>query len=557
MKASRRVVVLLLAVVAGVVVWLWSPGEWDEGPAVVEVLVGGVFVVDTPVEIGDTEAIGPVESDGGIQATLEIPGGVPDDAPIEVVVSFRDPTIGLGEVAVNLVRDGDETEVIPVLTQDGSTFTAVRRPPADIGVILGLLAVVIILWVSEVVPIFVTALAIPLVLTFANVASARAAMAPFFDPIIVLFFAGFLMAEAMRRVELDHLAALAVVARAGKSPRRLFAAMLAISAFMSMWMSNTASVAVLLPIAIAVTEPLGHQGYRKAVVLGLAYAATIGGVGSAIGTPANLLAIDFLDTVTGREINFIDWFAFGLPMVILFLPIMGAYLWWVSGVRVDREQFADVQAKAEQEWEAAPDLTMRQWSVLAVFGAVLAGWLTQQWHGQSPGMVALAGAVVLFGVGLIESADLQRISWPTLLTFGGGLTLGTYMVETGASDWVVAQLGGLASWPTMLGVAAVAAVTLLLTTVASNTGSAATLIPLAIPLAGLIGVGPTLLVAVVAIASSVDFALVIGTPPTMLAYSTDLFTVREILRKGSLLDVVGIVLLIAAVVPLWQLFGIA
>jgi sodium-dependent dicarboxylate transporter 2/3/5 len=553
MKGSRRIGVILLAAAAGLAVWFWSPGEWDEGPATVVARARGVPIAEVAVELGNSAPIDPVEFD---TATIELPNGVPTDDPIEVVVVVEGDGIGLGDLSVDLIRQGDEVEAIPVLSQDAATFTAVRRPPADVGVILGLLAAVIILWVSEVVPIFVTALAIPLVLAFTGVATARAAMAPFFDPIIVLFFAGFLMAEAMRRVELDHLAAVAVVARAGRSPRRLFAAMLAISAFMSMWMSNTAAVAVLLPIAIAVTDPLGHQGYRKAVVLGLAYAATIGGVGSAIGTPANLLAIDFLDTVTGREIAFVDWFAFGLPMVVLFLPVMGTYLWWVSGVRVDREQFVDVRTKARQELDAAPDLTVRQWTVLAVFGAVVAGWLTQQWHGQSPGMVALAGAVVLFATGLIESGDLQRISWPTLLTFGGGLTLGTFMVETGASDWVVAQLGGLASWPTVLGVAAVAAVTLALTTVASNTGSAATLIPLAIPLAGLIGVDPTLLVAVVAIASSIDFALVIGTPPTMLAYSTDLFTVREILRKGALLDLVGIVLLVAAVVPLWQLFGI-
>ncbi len=138
----------------------------------------------------------------------------------------------------------------------------------------------------------------------------------------------------------------------------------------------------------------------------------------------------------------------------------------------------------------------------------------------------------------------------------GGLTLGVYMVETGASDWLVTRLGALADWPTLLAVAAVATVTLGLTTVASNTGSAATLIPLAIPLAGLVGVSPVLLVSVVAIASSVDFALVIGTPPTMLAYSTELFTVREILRKGAVLDLVGIVILIAVVVPFWQLTGV-
>ena len=556
MKGFRRALVLALAAVAGLGVWLASPSDWEEESAFVTLSLRDELVLAVPVAVGDAAPIGPIAEDDGAGATLELPNGVPADSPIEVMVTVPDATIGLGDVTVSLVRDPERPEAIPVLSQEGTNFTAVRRPPNDIGIILGLLAAVIVLWVSEVIPVFVTALTVPVVLAFAGVASARATMAPFFDPIIVLFFAGFLMAEAMRRVELDHLAAIAVVARAGKSPRRLFAAMLAISAFMSMWMSNTAAVAVLLPIAIAVTAPLGHQGYRKAVVLGLAYAATIGGVGSAIGTPANLLAIDFLGSVTGREINFIDWFAFGLPMVVLFLPVMGAYLWWVSGVRVDERQFVQVRAKAQEELAAAPDLTIRQLSVLAVFGSVLAGWLTQQWHGQSPGMVALAGAIVLFAFGLIESGDLQRISWPTLLTFGGGLTLGTFMVETGASDWIVAQLGGLDSWPTVLGVAAVGIVALTLTTVASNTGSAATLIPLAIPLAGLIGVGPTLLVVVVAIASSVDFALVIGTPPTMLAYSTELFTVREILRKGAVLDILGIVLLIAAIVPLWQLFGI-
>ncbi len=541
---------------AGFVVWAAAPPSWEAGPGALEVSVRGAVVMDRVVEIGEITPLTARTGDGAQAITVVAPGGIPVDDLVELRIEPVDATLGLGDLRVTIVLPDGDREAVPVLSQDeAGMFTAVRRPPTRVGVVLGLLAAVIVLWVSEVVPIFVAALAVPVVLTLTEVAAPRAALAPFFDPIIVLFFAGFLMAEAMRRVELDHLAAVAVVAKAGRSPVVLFSALLAISAFMSMWMSNTAAVAVLLPIAMAVTAPLHHPGFRKAIVLGLAYAATIGGVGSAIGTPANLLAIDFLESVTGRQITFVEWFAFGLPMVVVFLPVMGAYLWWVSKVRVDPARFGAAQRAAEQEFAAVERLNRRQLAVLAVFALVFVGWLSQSWHGQSPGIVALTGAVVLFATGLIEPDDLQRISWPTLLTFGGGLTLGVFMVETGASDWMVARLGVLDSWPTLLAVVAVASFTLALTTVASNTGSAATLIPLAIPLAGVIGVSPALLVAVVAIASSVDFALVIGTPPTMLAYSTEMFTVREILRKGSVLDLVGIAMLVAIVVPFWQLVG--
>ena len=197
----------------------------------------------------------------------------------------------------------------------------------------------IVLWVTEAVPLWLTALLVPIVIVTSGMGTAKAALAPFFHPIIALFFGGFMIAEAMHRVGLDHRIATWIVARAGRSPATLFAAMLGVSAFLSMWMSNTAATAVLVPIAIAVTAPLHHLGYRKAMVLGIAYAATIGGVGSLIGTPANPLAAEFLDTFVGRTITFVDWFAFGLPLVVLFLPVMGVYLWRRSKVSVPREAF--------------------------------------------------------------------------------------------------------------------------------------------------------------------------------------------------------------------------
>ncbi len=553
-RRARWVLPIALAlVVAGALV---APGPWPEGEGTLVVEVAGQRALAAPVALGDgEEQVLAAEAGGTVEAVL--PDGAPTDAAVVVEVSDRArPGLGLDDVEIELTTPDGAVEPIPVVAAEDGTVTASRRPPRDVDVVLALLGVVVVLWVSALVPLFVTSLAVPVVLAVAGVGTAQEVLAPFFDPIIVLFFAGFVMAEAMRRSGLDHRVAVLLVAGAGAGPVRLFAGLVAISAFFSMWMSNTAAVAVLLPIALAVSEPVGHVGYRRALVLGLAYAATIGGVGSPIGTPANLLAIRFVDDLTGRRISFVEWFAFGLPLVLLFLPLMGAYLWWVSRVRVERSRFTEARDRARAERRGLGRVQGDEVVVLGVMTAVLVLWLTQTWHGVNPGIVALGGALVLFASGRAVPEDLGRISWSTLLTFGGGLALGLAMVESGTADWLVTRLDVLRAVPTYLGVVAVAAFALALTTVASNTAAAATLIPLAVPLAGLLGVDPVLLVLVVAMASSIDFALVIGTPPTMMAYSTKLFTPGQILRIGLPLDLLGLGLLVTVVVGLWVALGL-
>ncbi len=536
---------------------LMAPDPWSEGEGTLSVRIDGLPAQEGPVLVGDVQEQTLRWDTAGGTVEAVMPEGVPVDDPVvvEVRTSGR-PELAIADVAIDLRRPDGTTELIPVVAADDGTVTATRRPPQHAEVVLGLLAAVLVLWISELVPLFVTSLAIPVVLAVADVATAQDVLAPFFDPIIVLFFAGFIMAEAMRRAGLDHRIAVSLVAVAGSGPVRLFATMLAVSAFFSMWMSNTAAVAVLIPIALAVTASFEHEGYRRATVLGIAYAATIGGVGSAIGTPANLLAIRFVDELTGRQISFVEWFAFGLPMVVVFLPVMGLYLWRVMGVQIPRTAFARAQEEAIDQRRALGAVQRDEIVVLAVLVGVMGLWLTQTWHGVNPGIVALGGAVVLFGTGRAVTADLGRISWPTLLTFGGGLALGVAMVQSGTADWLITQLEGLRDLAPYVGIVAVAGFALGLTTVASNTAAAATLIPLAVPLAGLLGVDPVLLVIVVAIATSIDFALVIGTPPTMMAYSTDLFTPAEILRKGLPLDIAGVVLLVTVVIGFWVAVGL-
>jgi sodium-dependent dicarboxylate transporter 2/3/5 len=242
-------------------------------------------------------------------------------------------------------------------------------------------------------------------------------------------------------------------------------------------------------------------------------------------------------------------------MVVLFLPVIGLYLWMTSDVELDPEQLQETRALAQEERAAMGRLTRDQAMLIVVFVAVAVGWLTETVHGVHPGIVALAGAIALFLSGRLQSEDLGNISWSALLTFGGGLTLGLALVDSGTSDYLASRLTGLAGLPSVLPILALALATLVLTTVASNTASAAILIPVAIPLAGVIGLDPTLAVVVVAIASSVDFALVIGTPPTMIAYSTRLFRANEIFRKGAVLDLAAIAVLILVVTRIWDMIG--
>lgn len=244
-------------------------------------------------------------------------------------------------------------------------------------------------------------------------------------------------------------------------------------------------------------------------------------------------------------------------MVVVFLPIMSAYLWWRMRARPEASRFAEARAVARRELREAGRPTRDQLVVLAIFVGVVALWLTETWHGLETGIIALGGAVVLALVGRVLPEDLGRISWASLLTFGGGLALGFFVLSTGTSDWIATRLDGLAGIPAPIAILLVASVTLGMTMVASNTAAAAMLVPLAIPLAAITGVSPVLMVLVVAIASSIDFALIIGTPPTMLAYSTRLYTPAQIFRVGIALDAFGILLLAFGMVWVWTVLGLA
>jgi sodium-dependent dicarboxylate transporter 2/3/5 len=557
-----RPLFLLLAVVLAAVGWLLAPRDWPAGEGSLALRLQGQDADSVAIVWGSDEPVVVQRTIGEDRVRIELPQGAPVDGRVVLNVGvMRAGEIvrpSLQDVTIRVSLPDGRQELVPVTRWDPAeqVLVAERRPAQKAGVALGLLGLVIVLWVSGVIPLFVTSLVVPVVLVLGGAGEAADALAPFFHPIIALFFAGFLMAEAMRRVGLDERIATSLLARASGGPRALFATMLATAAFLSMWMSNTAAVSLMIPIALAVTQPLESPGYQRATILGVAYAATAGGVGSPIGSPANLLAIEFLDSFADREITFAAWFGYGLPVLLVLVPLIGMHVWRRMDVKVDPALFHVAQRVARDAAASAERIGRRELEVIGVLLLVAATWLTAAWHGLNTGIVALAGVIVLSLLGHVLPEDLNRISWSSLLTFGGGLTLGLFLTNTGVADWIATRLGAAAGLPDLVAIAMVAVVALVMTAVASNTAAAAMLVPLAISLAAVLGLDPTLLVLVVAIASSVDFALVIGTPPTMLAYSTGLFTPVEILRAGIMLDLAGVGVTIAVATLLWPLLGL-
>lgn len=446
---------------------------------------------------------------------------------------------------------------LPPTERAGDSLAFALRVPFKAKVALGLLLAVAALWLLEPVPLAASALLIPVVVVVTQVTDAKTVLQPFFHPIIVLFLAGFLMAEGMRRTGFDRLIALGIVRRASTRPTMLMLTMMAITAFLSMWMSNTAAVAIIIPIALAVMEKIPnngkeHRSFTQALILGVAYAGAIGGIGSAIGTPANILAMTFLSEFTGHTMAFVDWFQYGLPMVVVMVPVIWLYLLLTFRVR---KLDVDLREAVRGENGTRLSLTRDQKVIGLIFAAVVVLWLTETLHGIEAAIIAIAGAIALFLFETIKAEDLNRINWNALITFGGGMAIGSILLMTGVSDWLALQLIGLGGLPAMLVVLLVAALTVVIGALISNTACAAMLIPLAIPLAQILQIDPRLLVAVIAIASSIDFALVIGTPPTMLAYSTGYFHTSDIFKRGIVLDVIGVVVLSLGLVWLWQLFG--
>lgn len=566
-KIRNLIIVLALGVLG---YWL-GPGELPAGEYAAQITVtidGQSLSVEYPFELG--EDAGQIYQSTYEAGAYQIVIAGQDrfrtqlDDSIAYKVQVLDPLgapvqLALDE-ATSTITGENYSQPLPATNRKGDWLEFTMRIPYKAKISTALLFAVAALWITELVPLAAASLLVPVVMVTASVTDPGIVLQPFFHPIVVLFFAGFLLAEAMHRTEVDRIIALNILNHTSLEPAFLMITMMALTAFLSMWMSNTASVAIIIPIALAVLGRIPGEitqtGFRRALILGVAYAATIGGIGSAIGTPANILALTYLNDLTGTQMGFVDWFRFGLPMVIVMVPIIWVYLLLVFRVKLHHIGPHLSRQTYDNELKDLGKLRKDQLLLILVFSAVFCLWLTDRWHQVHASIVALGGVLILFFTETIKKEDLSRINWDALLTFGGGLALGNMLLMTGVSDWIALHLIGLVDLPLLVVVFLVASLTLLIGAFISNTACAAMLIPLAIPLAQILYLDPRLLVAVIAIASSIDFALVVGTPPTMMAYSTGLFTTKEIFKRGAVLDIIGIAILCLVAVWIWRWLGI-
>jgi sodium-dependent dicarboxylate transporter 2/3/5 len=425
-------------------------------------------------------------------------------------------------------------------------------------------------WMSEAVPLAVTALLPPVAFPILGLRSIEATVPPYAHPLIFLFLGGFLLARAMHVWGLDRRLALTVLRVVGSSPRRMIAGIMAVTAFLSMWVSNTATTMVMLPIGVSVVTTLSRHEAQfasrvaPALLLAIAYAATIGGMGTIIGTPPNALFAAFMAETYGIEISFLRWMLVGIPLVLVLLPLTWFVLTFVS-FRIGKGAALGAHDVIAEELAGLGPVSRAERQLACVMLTVAACWIFRPlltavfpWLGLTDAGVAMTGALLLFvvpvdlgrGRFLLSWREAVGIRWDVLILFGGGLSLAAAISHSDLADWIGAQLVGLHALPLVLLLLAVGALMVFVGELASNTAMAAVFLPVAGATAVAMGEAPFVLTLPVALFATLGFMLPVATPPNAIVFGSGSVEMRHMLRAGVILDLLGIVVVTAAVLTL-------
>jgi solute carrier family 13 (sodium-dependent dicarboxylate transporter), member 2/3/5 len=421
-------------------------------------------------------------------------------------------------------------------------------------------------WITQPIPIPATAL-LPLVLfPLLGTASIDAVAGSYANPVIFLFLGGFLIAAALQECGLHRRMALTIISIVGCSPSRVVAGFMGATAFVSLWVSNTATVAMFLPLTLSVIDLVDRsvddvsekRSFAIAILLGISAAANIGGLGTLIGTPPNALLAAFMMKAYGVEIGFAEWMLIGIPLVIVALPIAWFLLTRVL-FRIGIRELPGGQEMVRTELEALGGLSREEMLVGAITALAAAGWMIRPLlddvvPGISDAGIAVTAGVLLFLIPssrgdrdrTLDWTHAERLPWGVLVLFGGGLALADGIQQSGLAIWIGSSLEGLRDLPPYALVLIVTTLLVILTELASNTAIAATLLPIVGSLAIGIGANPMLLAVPTALGASCGFALPVGTPPNAMVFGTGRMRVADMVRAGVVLDVVMIVLVTIA-----------
>jgi sodium-dependent dicarboxylate transporter 2/3/5 len=434
--------------------------------------------------------------------------------------------------------------------------------------VIGILVWMASWWLSEAVPLPVTSLLPALLFPLVGIADAATAMAPYADPLIFMFLGGFLLSTAVQKWDLHRMFAYRLVSLTGHSPARLVAGIMLATAFISMWISNTATAVLMLPVALSIADRSDvDDDLRKCLLLGVAYSATIGGMGTLIGTPPNLFVASFLAQHHDVQIDFLHWLGIGMPVVLLVLP--GTWLlltrWCfplhaTPGISDDNARFSTAPlGPAGRRTLLVFSMAATCWICRVLLVKLELGGV-RPFAGLTDTGIAIAAALVLFllpagrsrpGATLLAWEDAKAVPWGTLILFGGGLSLAAAISATGVDRAVGSLVAGLPAMPTWVVIAVIATTVVFVSEVASNIATAAAMTPLLVAAGPALGLTPTACAVVTGLAASSAYMMPVGTAANALVYGTGAVSTRDMMRAGFLLNVVSIALITA--VGVWLL----
>lgn len=435
--------------------------------------------------------------------------------------------------------------------------------PQQAWIMAGLVVLMAAWWMTEAIPLTATALLPFMVMPFAGVMSANDAASAYYSPILFLILGGAFLAIAIERTGLHRRLALVILDWVGSSggPTRLLFAFMLTTGVLSMAISNTSTALIMMPMALAViagcgSDPEDRDGLAGALPIGIAFAASIGGLGTIVGSPTNAIAVGMLDKFLDIRISFAQWSSYGVPLVLLALPLATFIIARVQNLRNFKIDLAGARAAVlvKSGW-GTPErrlvpliaLTFALWVLSPVLSPLLPkGSLTD-------GTIAVAAAIALFiipdGTGrpLLTWKEADRAPWGVIMMFGGGLALAEGMGTSGLAEWLGNSLLPLASVPLPLMALAIAAMVIVITEFASNVATASAIIPVIASLIVALGADPMLLAMPAALAASWGFMLPAGTGPNAIAWSTGRVKLSRMVNAGLQLDIAGAFLIVGLV----------
>ncbi len=438
-------------------------------------------------------------------------------------------------------------------------------------------------WITEAIPVPATALVPIVALPLLGILPAGQVTATYGDPVIFLFMGGFVLALAMERSELHRRVALNILARTGSRQDRVVGGFMVATMALGMWVSNTATAVMMLPVALSVAALLGKDGeegkrFSLALLLAVAYAASIGGITTLIGSPPNAIVAGLMSQTYGYDITFARWMSVGIPVAIVML-----FLCWLLltrlAIKLPRTEVEGAHTLISEEVAKLGAWSSAEKRVAVVFVATAGAWvfrsvLAQILPGLTDATISIACAIALFVIpaggkengALMDWETAKKLPWGVLLLFGGGLALASAVTSTGLDRWIGYQLSYAATGlPLIAIVFLVVLVILFLTEFMSNTATAAAFVPLVAALAISVGENPLILAIPATFAAGMAFMLPVATPPNALVYGTGHVPIQEMAKKGFLLNLIvlavittlayALILLVfdvtAGVVPEW------